>query len=96
MKKILQRYEELRKKQIPILRCGKTTVPATEEMPGFLQGAILLAKNIDMVKGAEQINTACGDLEKWIVNLEKTGTSRFNELTEWKKIFNLLNYNRPE
>ena len=93
MNNTLKQYSQLRKKQIPFLRCGETVVPAYEGMPGYLQAAIFLAENIDSAKGTKRAKTAFDDVAKWMMHLEeisKQGHDVVDELQVWAKIANLL------
>lgn len=94
MNDILKKYDKLREYEPPLLKCGDTVVPATDELPGFLQAAILLAENISAVKGTKRAKTAFGDVAKWISHLESmqaSGHEVMHELKGWAGIANLLN-----
>lgn len=93
MKKILTQYEKERAVQVPLLRCGETTIPVTDDMPGFLVAAILLAENIDTVKGCSQVNTAIDDVSVYLDSLKSLPVSTERELTAiqyWDELLRIL------
>ena len=90
MEKILKHYQKLRAYQVPILKCGETSVPATDEMPGFLQGAVYLTQNIEEVRGCKQVKTAHKDVSMWVKHIETVGSDTVGYLDQWREIINLL------
>jgi hypothetical protein len=93
-KQILDKYDKLRKYEVPILRCGETVVAATDEVPGFLQAAFYLATHAESVKGSKQVTTALKDVNKWINNLRENGCNKIGQIKKWQTIANVLRANK--
>lgn len=92
---MLDKYDKLRQYQVPFLRCGKTVIPTTTELPGFLQAALFLTKNIKEVRGSKQVKIALKDVNKWIKYLREEGET-ISKLDEWQFVANLLQKNLKE
>ena len=90
MNQILQDYDNLRKIEVPLLRCGETIVPATDAMPGFLQAAMFLVGHLNKISGSKRIETAYNDVTKWIAHVKETGSDRLGQLEKWEQVANLL------